>query len=140
MIDILGIGKAVTDVIDSVADKIIPDAADREKFKLEARRINLDETMEPLKLQLSAIIEEAKSADKWTSRARPAFLYVCYLLILSSIPMGILYAFSPNTAGLIVQGFQSWLNAIPKEIITLMGVGYLGYTGARSWDKSKNGK
>lgn len=138
--DILGIGETISKVLDGVIDKVIPDAADREKFKLEARRINLDETMEPLKLQLSAIIEEAKSADKWTSRARPMFLYTCYLLILSSIPMGVLYAFSPNTANLIVLGFQAWLNAIPKEIITLMGVGYLGYTGARSWDKSKNGK
>ena len=138
--DILGIGKAITDVIDSVADKIIPDAAQREQFKLDARRINLEEIMEPLKIQMSAILAEAQSQDKWTSRARPMFLYTCYILILASIPMGILYAFSPNTAGLIVQGFQSWLNAIPKEIITLMGVGYLGYTGARSWDKSKNGK
>ena len=27
--------------------------------------------------------------------------------------------------------------AIPESIITLFGVGYLGYTGARSYDKFK---
>lgn len=88
-------------------------------------------------IALSAIISESQSQDKWTSRARPGFLYVIYTFILASIPMGILFAFSPTAAADVTSGVKLWLDAIPKEFITLFGVGYLGYTGARSWDKNK---
>ena len=40
----------------------------------------------------------------------------------------------------LIDGFNGWLSAIPEEIITLFGVGYLGYTGARSYDKFKVNK
>lgn len=138
--DILGIGNAISKVIDGVADKIIPDAAQREQFKIDARRISLDEIMEPIKVQLSAILEEARSQDKWTSRARPSFLYVMYIMIFCGVPIGILSVFSPESATQIAEGMQAWLKAIPDSLYTLFGVGYLGYTGARSWDKTKNGK
>ena len=139
--DLLGIGEAISKVIDGVADKIIPDAAEREKFKLETRRINLDETIEPLKIQMSAILEEAKSNDKWTSRARPSFLYVMYCLILAAIPMGILSVFKPDMAVTIANGMRAWLAAIPDSLWAVFGVGYTGYTVARSaWDKRANGK
>lgn len=138
--DILGIGETISKVLDGVIDKVIPDAAEREKFKLEARRINLDEIMEPIKVQLSAILEEARSNDKWTSRARPSFLYVMYIMIFAAIPIGVLSVFNPGAATQIAVGMQAWLAAIPDALYTLFGVGYLGYAGARSWDKSKNGK
>lgn len=80
---------------------------------------------------------EAQSKDPWTSRARPAFLYVVYLLILTSIPMAIVHAFNPELSQRLIEGFNGWLTAIPEPIITLFGVGYLGYTGARSYDKFK---
>lgn len=51
--------------------------------------------------QLSAIIAEASSPDPWTSRARPNFLYVVYILLLWSIPMGVLYIFKPEALAIL---------------------------------------
>jgi hypothetical protein len=126
---------AVLNIGGKVLDKFFPNAEEREKAKIELIRMTQEGELKELEIQLSAILAEAKSSDPWTSRARPAFLYVCYILILASIPMGVLSAFNPAGAVEIINGFKLWLAAIPEPIITLMGVGYLGYTGARSWDK-----
>lgn len=80
---------------------------------------------------------EAQSQDPWTSRARPTFLYVVYIFILSSIPFGVLFAIVPEVAGGVVNGVSAWLRAIPDEMWGLFGVGYLGYTGARTYEKKK---
>jgi len=135
--DLLGIGKAILGGIDTVADKFFVDAVDKEKFKLEAARMAMDGEFKKQEIQLSAILAEAQSSDPWTSRARPSFLYVIYVLILFSIPMGILTVFSPEAATNLTTGVQAWLSSIPTELYTLFGVGYLGYTGARSLDKRK---
>ena len=88
---------------------------------------------------MSAILAEANSDDPWTSRARPSFLYVVYLMILASIPMGFLTAFNPEVALAVTNGMKDWLAAIPESMWTLFGAGYLGYTGAREFGKhSKN--
>ncbi len=69
--------------------------------------------------------------------ARPSFLYVCYVMILASIPMGVVWSFAPATAAGIATGLQRWLAAIPDPMWQLFTVGYLGYTGGRSWEKIK---
>lgn len=125
-------------ILGDLIDKLIPDKEAANKAKLELLKESNKAEVEAITAQLSAINSEAQSADKWTSRARPSFLYVVYILILASLPMGVLYAFEPEVAGNIAEGFKQWLDAIPESIVTLFGVGYLGYTGARSWDK-KNG-
>ncbi len=135
--DVLGIGKAILGGIDTVADKFFVDAADKEKFKLEARKMAMEGEFKKSEIQLSAILAEAQSSDPWTSRARPSFMYVIYTLILFAIPMGILTIFSPTSAAALTAGVTAWLKAIPTELYTLFGVGYLGYTGARSYDKGK---
>ena len=127
-------------VIGSVLDKVIPDPKAKEQAKLELAKQLQEGKLKETEQQLSAIVMEAKSTDPWTSRARPAFLYVVYILILMSIPMAILHAFNPDIATRLIDGFNGWLSAIPEEIITLFGVGYLGYTGARSYDKFKVNK
>jgi hypothetical protein len=86
---------------------------------------------------LSAILAEAQSTDPWTSRARPSFLYVVYILILASIPMGFLYAFSPETAAAVTTGMREWLAGIPKDLIELFQWVMLGYIGGRSFEKVK---
>ena len=118
-------------------DKAIPDPQAKAAAKLRLMELEQHGELKEMETSLSAIIAEAQSSDPYTSRARPSFLYVVYVLLLSSIPMGVLFAFSPETAANITTGFKGWLSAIPEPIITLFGVGYLGYTGARSWDKSK---
>lgn len=127
---ILAIGK-------TIIDRVWPDATKQAEAQLRLIELQQSGELRDLEVRLSAIIEEARSADPWTSRARPSFLYVVYLMILASIPMGVLHAFAPTVASGIAVGMQAWLAAIPSEVWTLFGAGYLGYTTARSWDKTK---
>jgi hypothetical protein len=58
-------------------------------------------------------------------------------MLLASIPMGVLWAFAPVAAEGIATGLQKWLAAIPDAMWQLFSIGYLGYTGGRSWEKVK---
>lgn len=126
---------ALIPVLGTVLDKILPDAGEREKAKAELARMDKEGELKEMETQMSAIVMEAQSEDPWTSRARPSFLYVVYIIILAAIPMGVLHAIDPALAGDIAKGFKLWLDAIPEDMWTLFGIGYLGYSGARSWDK-----
>lgn len=75
--------------------------------------------------------------DPWVSRARPTFLYVMYVLLLWSIPMGIVAAIDPPLAAAMARGMGAYLSAIPEPLYALFGTGYLGYTAARAWGKAK---
>ena len=119
----------------SIIDKVIPDKAARDRAKLELLELQGSQELELLQARLSAIVAEARSADPWTSRARPSFLYVMYVLILWSLPMGVLAAFDPNAASAIASGMRAYLNALPEPLYMLFGTGYLGYTAARQWGK-----
>ena len=133
----LNILTSLLPLISNVLDKVVPDPKAREAAKLKLIQEAQAGKLKEVENQLSAIVAEAQSKDPWTSRARPTFLYVVYLLILTSIPMALVHAFNPELALRLIEGFHGWLAAIPESIITLFGVGYLGYTGARSYDKYK---
>ena len=129
---------AVLNIGGKVLDKIFPDPAQRDQAKLELAKLQQTGEFKDLEIRMSAIIAEAKSADPWTSRARPSFLYVMYILILAAIPMGILSVFRPDMAVQIAEGMKAWLAAVPTELWTVFCIGYTGYTVARSaWDKRK---
>ena len=115
--------------------RIFPDKADQDKATLELLRLQQTGDLEEIKSQMSMIVAEASSQDKWTSRARPSFLYVVYIMILISIPMGVLFAFDPVAAANVETGVRGWLEAIPKPLYNLFEVGYLGYVGGRSFEK-----
>lgn len=125
---ILGIGG-------KLIDKLFPDPVEKAKAQAELARMAQDGELRELEVRMSAIMAEAKSADPWTSRARPGFLYVMYAMILAAVPIGILSVFNPAAANAIADGLKAWLSAIPEEMWWLFGAGYLGYTGARSIDK-----
>ncbi|WBO23312.1 3TM-type holin [Sphingomonas abietis] len=80
---------------------------------------------------------EDLSADPFTSRARPAFLYVMYGLLLGAFPMAAIAAASPDTAAVCTRAFAAYLNAIPEPLYALFGTGYLGYTVVREWGRAK---
>jgi len=131
---------AALDIGGKIIDKIFPDPEARDRAKLEMLKAQQDGAFKEIEIQMSAIIAEAKSNDPWTSRARPSFLYVMYALILAAVPMGVLSAFYPGAATQIAEGMKAWLAAIPNELYAVFGIGYTGYTVARSaWDK-KAGK
>ena len=122
--------------IASIIDKIIPDKEAQAKAKLELIALQGTQEMQMLETQLQAIVAEANSSDPWTSRARPSFLYVMYVLLLASLPMGVLSAFSP-AANDIAAGMNAYLAGLPEPLYALFGTGYLGYTAARQWGKVK---
>jgi hypothetical protein len=121
--------------VTSIIDKVIPDKGARERAKLELLRLEGSQELETIKARLSAVVAEANSADPWTSRARPSFLYVMYVMILFALPMGLVSAFRPDTATAISGGINAYLNGLPEALYALFGTGYLGYTAARQWGK-----
>ena len=78
-----------------------------------------------------------RSADRWASRARPTFLYIMYILLLWSVPLGLIASIQPDMASAITTAMGAYFNAIPEPLYALFGTGYLGYTAARAWGKSK---
>ena len=123
--------------IASIIDKVIPDKAARDKAKLDLLALQGTQEMQQIQTQLSAIVAEANAKDPWTSRARPSFLYVMYVIILWAQPMGVIAAFRPDTARDIAAGINAYLNGLPEPLYALFGTGYLGYTAMRQWGKVK---
>ena len=117
----------------SIIDKVIPDKAQRDKAKLELLQLQGTQELAEINSRLSAIVAEANARDPWTSRARPSFLYVMYILLLTALPMGLLAMFSPGRAAAIAAGMNAYLAGLPEPLYALFGTGYLGYTAARQW-------
>lgn len=118
-----------------IIDKVIPDAEEKARLKIELLKAEQEGRLKELEVSMSAILAEAKSADPWTSRARPSFMYVVYTLILMGIPMGFLSAFEPDVARQISSGLKDWLESIPSDLVDLFQWVMLGYVGARSVEK-----
>ena len=131
----------LADLADTVLKRVLPaekmSEEERGQFKAQFQVAMMTADKERMETAMSAIIAEAKSADPWTSRARPSFLYVIYLMILFSVPMGVLSAFRPDLAAAVADGMRAWLGAIPDMLWGVFGAGYLGYTGAREYGKAQ---
>ena len=127
---------SLVDLGRAVLDRAIPDPTARAQAELELLRMQQDGTLKELNVRMSAIVEEAKSADPWTSRARPSFLYVFYAVILGmSVFAPLLGVFYPERMDLFFLNVGKGFGAIPEELWWTFTVGYLGYAGARSFDK-----
>ncbi len=113
---LLGLCDAVTPVFRQPIAKVLP-------MHSVAPSTTLDHAGDPL--------------DRWTSRARPTFLYVMYAMMLWSFPLGLTAAFSPNTARAITKAMTEYLSALPEALYTLFGTCYLGYATLRQWGKVK---
>ncbi len=133
----MAIIEAIVGPVSKLLDKIIPDPEARDRAKLEQIKLQGDQEMAAIGAQMQAIVAEAQSADPWTSRARPSFLYVIYALILWALPMGLIAAADPGMALGIGNGMTAYLRGLPEELYALFGTGYLGYTAARTWGKVK---
>ncbi|MDE3021928.1 MAG: hypothetical protein KGI54_08720 [Pseudomonadota bacterium] len=125
------------DLIGKAIDRFVPDPAQREAAKLAMVKAQADDDLNAVKVAMSAIIAEASSSDPWTSRARPSFLYVVYILLLFGLPMGILSAFRPDLSLAVAAGFKAWLNAIPDSLYLLFGTVMTGYGVQRTIEKVK---
>jgi hypothetical protein len=130
-----GIGKLAKSIREAITGESIVDPNKKAELLLKVQEMEAAVTQ----AQMSIVLAESQSQDKWTSRGRPMFLYVMYVMLLSAIPMGVVSALRPEMALAIAAGFQAWLKAIPGELYALFGAGYLGYGCFRSFDKVKGG-
>lgn len=133
----MSIIESIIGPIAGLIDKIIPDPKARDAAKLELLKLQNSQDLDLLRNQLSAILAEAQSVDPWTSRARPSFLYVMYIMLLWAIPMGLIAAVRPEAAANIARGMNAYLTGLPEPLYALFGTGYLGYTVARQWGISR---
>lgn len=128
---LLGLVSAVVPLI----DKLIPDPEANARAKRDLVALEQTGELDMVKVSLSAIVAEAQSADPWTSRARPTFLYLIYAVILLCVVGSITGIWWPDHVTTAAQNLANLLAAIPESLWWLFGAGYLGYTGARSFDK-----
>lgn len=70
-----------------------------------------------------------------TSRARPTFLYLSYGVVLLCVNGSILGIWWPTHVFQTAENLNKLLSAVPESLWWLFRAGYLGYTGARSFDK-----
>lgn len=119
----------------NLIDRVVPDQKAREAAKLEMLKTENQQALSEIQASLSAVLAEAQSPDPWTSRARPTFLYMMYLVIGLCVAGGILGIWYPAETKQAAENINALLRALPNDLYTLFGMGYLGYTGARSFDK-----
>ena len=86
---------------------------------------------------MSPVRKPQPAPDRWTLRARPAFLYMMYALLLWSVPLGLIGGVRPEVAAAIIRAMRAYFEALPEPLYALFGTGYLGYTAARTWGKVK---
>ena len=110
---------------------------EEEKAAAKARLMTLEQQgkLAELEISIATILAEARSRDPWTSRARPTFLYVMYAIIALAFVGGVLGIWWPLQVARAAENIAGMLSAIPENLWWLFGAGYLGYTGARSFDK-----
>ena len=122
---------------ETLIDRFFPDPKEAAAKKAELFAMQQAGELKELETRMSAIIMEAQSKDPWTSRARPSFLYVMYVMILAAIPMGFMSVWFPAEAKAVATGLKEWLDSIPGSLWALFGTGYLGYVNKRSEDKAR---
>ena len=120
--------------VNDIIDTFVTD--DEEKLKAKQSVQNYD--LQKLQMKAQPALEEARSKDRWTSRARPSFLYVMYIYMLLAPLFGLGFWIDPVAAQAVIEGMQLFLAAIPGEMWSLFGVGFLGYGAYRTKEKLEN--
>lgn len=124
--DILGggVAKLVQTVVGTF--KLSPEAKAEmdkqlEEHKFELAKMDLDLESKLADIASQNIQAEEKSGDKYTSRARPTFLYMMDLILFCN------FVLFPAIKRPPIQ--------FPDALFWLFGSVMLGYVGARSWEK-----
>jgi hypothetical protein len=96
-------------------------ATDLAKMQLEMEARAQEAVTQEVQAASANIRAEATNGDKYTSRARPTFLYICNLILFWN------YLIVPTIGRKPVD--------FPEPLFWLFGSVMLGYVGARSWEK-----
>lgn len=135
---VLGVVPSLLEMGSKLIDKLIPDPQAKAKAQLDLLSLQQNGDLKELETRMSAIIAEASSTDPWTSRARPSFLYVFYFVILSlTVVAPVIGVFNPDAMTLFFENVGKGFEAIPEELWWTFSAGYLGYAGARTFEKRK---
>ena len=92
-----------------------------QKMEAELRKIEEENRAREIEVASANIRAEASSGDKYTSRARPTFMYLCCLILGWNYIVVPLFHYAPLE--------------FPETLFWLFGSCILGYTGARTWEK-----
>ena len=123
-----GLSGLVGGVADIVGRFVItPD--EKAKALIELRALEVRETEVIVSSAASAVKAEAESPDPWVRRARPTFLYIMYVVLVWNF---ILLPITQLLTSIPLHPID-----LPSDLYYLFGAGYLGYVGARTWDKGK---
>ena len=129
---------ALLPVLGGVLDKVIPDPAAKAKAQMELAVLQQSGELKELETRMSAILAEANSADPWTSRARPSFMYVFYfIIIMMTVILPVVGIFNQEAMDAFYKNSAAGFAAIPEELWWTFTAGYLGYSGARTFEKRK---
>ena len=123
-------------IVKDIINRVIPDKNAAQEAVIELDLMHAAGELSREEKRYDAIIMEAQSKDPWTSRARPSFLYVMYIFILTAFPMGLFALYSPEGAKALTEAMNAYLASIPTPMWTLFGAGYLGDVKKRSDDKA----
>lgn len=130
------IGEAIAGVFGKILDKAWPDPAQKAQAALELEKLRQAGEFKELDAAVSAILAEANSADPWTSRARPSFMYVFYFILLSLVVLApIVGIFRPAEMKTFFENVRFGFDAVPEALWWTFSAGYLGYTTARTYEK-----
>jgi hypothetical protein len=126
------------DVAGKLIDRLLPDEAARTEAQANLAQMQMNGELQELQIQMSAITAEASSADPWTSRARPAFLYVFYVILAVMVIVAPMIGLRfPDLMDLYYMNVAKGFAAIPTEVWWTFTTGYLGYGGLRTLEKVK---
>lgn len=117
-------------------NRLFPDPTQKAKAEMELLAMQQAGELQELQTRMSAIVAEANSADPWTSRARPAFMYVFYFIIVFLVVIApLLGVFFPEHMQQFFINVDLGFKAIPEELWWTFTAGYLGYSGFRHREK-----
>jgi hypothetical protein len=135
------IASGLFDIGKALIDKLIPDPAENAKAQLELMRLDQNGQLTELQTRMSTIMAEAQSEDPWTSRARPSFMYIFYAIILSMVVVApLLGIFFPGQMDAFFSNVGKGFSSIPEELWWTFSVGYLGYSGSKTFERVKGVK
>lgn len=129
-----GAGEFLKSLRAAITGKEPLDANKAAELALKAQE--LEAQLESTKLSIA--VAEASSQDKWTSRARPSFMYVFYFLLISLVIVApFIGVFFPAQMTQFYVNVAAGFKAVPDAMWATFAAGYLGYVGARQYGKVK---
>jgi len=129
-----GLGKLAKDLRAAITGKEPIDAEKAAEIALKVQE--LDAALE--QARMNVMLAEASSSDKWTSRARPFYMYVFYLIVITvGVVAPFFGIFFPEHMKIFFDNVAQGFKAIPDIAWEVFCLGYLGYSGARTYEKSK---